>query len=759
MKGKLKIFNKLDLRNIKRSSIEICHIIKKELKSQFTNPSAYIVIAVFLVILEFLFFTSLLNIRLVTVRPLLDNIPWLFIFLIPAITMATFAQEKKEGTIEFYLTQPITELQLLIGKFISNFLFITIAVLLTLPAVISVASFGSIDWGQITGQYIAILFLAFSLTALGTYVSTLVQNQISSFLLAVLGSFFLVIIGFELVTQSVPLGIAEVLGKISLFSHYGTMSRGVIDIRDAIYFLSLGAIFLTASYLPLIKGKFAKKDKIYSTMTAGVILLIAMSISIAILGEQIPGRIDLTQSKIYSLSDTTKEIIGNSPDLINITLYASSQLPPQYQPAYRDVRDMLSDYQTFGKGNVQVSYKYPDKSEEIETEAMSMGVTPVQFNLRTNEEYQVKKGYLGIVISYLDKTEVISFVEDTSSFEYQLTSLISKLTKEKRNTIVFLDNAVGNKLSESYQFLSQELGKQFEVTTVTLDEENNALPEKTSVLVLPGVNEELTDSAKKTIKEFLNNGGSVYALIDTLNIDPQMLSVTENENSLKELFEEYGITVTTEMLFDLKYNEIVSIGSGRQQFLINYPFWVKVFPKGETSITAGIDTVGLRWTSSILVKEELPENMQAQQLLISSDYSGVQKSGAYNIDPSNQIEPNSEDLSSKTIAASVIIKIDEEKSARLIVVGDSDLLTDDSVQANQNNLLFGLNSIEWLAQEISLSEIRQKDRSLSPLVFESDWGEPTLKYGNILGALFGVSIVGAIVMIRRRRKSKLEYEN
>ena len=108
----MKIMSNMD--NTKLFLKEIYVIIKKELTSFFTSPTAYIVMAVFLAILEFLYFTTLLNIKLVYITPLLDNIPWLFLFLIPAITMSSISQESKEGTIEFYLTQPISEIQLLL---------------------------------------------------------------------------------------------------------------------------------------------------------------------------------------------------------------------------------------------------------------------------------------------------------------------------------------------------------------------------------------------------------------------------------------------------------------------------------------------------------------------------------------------------------------------------------------------------------------------------------------------------------------------
>ncbi len=750
--------DKFNMEKIKTSAKEILLIVKKELKSNFTSPTAYIVMAVFLAILEFLYFASLMNIKMVYITPLLDNIPWLFLFLIPAITMASIAQETKEGTIEFYLTQPISEVQLLIGKFLSNYVFVIIATLLTLPAVISVASFGEVDWGQITAQYLGVFSLAFVLTAIGTFMSAIVKNQISAFLLSVLTSFALTIMGLGIVTQSLPVSIAKIFERIGIFSHYQALSGGALDLRDLIYFAAIGAVFLIASYVPLVKNKYHKKEPIYNSLKAIIVLLGALALSIAFLGEQIPGRIDLTQNKLYTLSDTTKNILAESNDVINITVYTSRQLPSQWQPQSRDIEEMLRDYDTYGKDKVIVTYKYTD-DEEIETEAMTNGVQPVQFNTQSADEVSVQKGYLGIVISYLDQKEVMSFVESTEDLEYQLTKRINKLTTTVKPTVVFWDGKSAHSIYEDYTLFKQVLGDQFAVTSFTYSEEATTLPEGTTTLILTGPNEEFTQEEKDLIVNFMNNGGSVLALVDPVSVDFQTLTPTVNEFSLSEIFANYGLEPQNELLYDRKYNEIVSVGGGTTgSYLAQYPFWIKVQASEDSTITEGLGMMSLRWASPINVIESQNENETITPLIFSSQYSATQSADAFDIMLDAELNPTNDQVYSRNVAVAYQKTFEENDAIRIILVTDSDLLSDDTLQNSQAAASFGLNSVEWLTQSSSLNEIRQKNRDLTPLVFEETWQASALQYGNIVGVVAGLAIVGTFVIVRRSKKSKRRFE-
>ena len=224
-------------------------ILKKEINSFFASPIGYLVITIFLVLngLFLWVFKGEFNI--------LDNgfadlssffllAPWILIFLIPAVTMRSFSDEKKQGTLELLLTKPISTLQLVLGKYLGAFILILIALIPTILYVYTVYQLGNptgnLDFGSTLGSYFGLLFLVAAYTAIGVFASTLSDNQIVAFIVAVFLCLFFYI-GFEGIADVVSNNMIENLG---MNAHFKSMSRGVLDTRDIIYFLSVTTLFI-----------------------------------------------------------------------------------------------------------------------------------------------------------------------------------------------------------------------------------------------------------------------------------------------------------------------------------------------------------------------------------------------------------------------------------------------------------------------------------------------------------------------------------
>ena len=194
------------------------------------------------------------------IDPLFIVAPWVFLFLIPAVTMKMFAEEQKSGTIEILLTQPLTDLQIVLAKYFSAVLLVIIALVPTLVYYITVYMLanpaGNIDTAGIIGSYIGLVFLCSGFASIGVFASALSNNQIVSFILAVILSFFFYS-GFEflgsIITQPT---ISNLLAQLGISSNYGSMSRGVIDSRDVIYFISLTLFFVFFTRFILEKRKW-----------------------------------------------------------------------------------------------------------------------------------------------------------------------------------------------------------------------------------------------------------------------------------------------------------------------------------------------------------------------------------------------------------------------------------------------------------------------------------------------------------------------
>jgi ABC-2 type transport system permease protein len=225
-------------------------ILKKEFNSFFASPIAYLVIGVFLLINGLFLWVfkddfNILNAGFADLNSFFFLAPWVFLFLIPAITMKSFADEYSNGTIELLKTKPISDWKIVFGKFWASLLLVFIALIPTLTYAYTIYQLanpaGDIDFGSIIGSYIGLLFLAATYTSIGLFTSTLSKNQIVAFILGVMITFFL-FYGFDAI--SISLGNELIIKKMGINEHFKSISRGVIDSRDIIYFLSVTVFFL-----------------------------------------------------------------------------------------------------------------------------------------------------------------------------------------------------------------------------------------------------------------------------------------------------------------------------------------------------------------------------------------------------------------------------------------------------------------------------------------------------------------------------------
>lgn len=240
-------------------------LFKKELSSFLNSIIGYIVIIVFLVINSLFLWVfrtgaNILESGHASIDGLFMIAPYVFLFLIPAITMRSFAEEKRTGTIELLLTKPISDLQIIFSKFFAGLVLVIIALLPTLIYFFSVYQLGyppgNIDTGGMWGSYIGLLFLGAGFVSIGIFASSITDNQIVSFILSLFLSAF-VLIGFEFIHSLALFGKTDLfIYSLGISAHYSSMSRGVIDTRDIIYFLSLIAIFVVLTKITLESRKW-----------------------------------------------------------------------------------------------------------------------------------------------------------------------------------------------------------------------------------------------------------------------------------------------------------------------------------------------------------------------------------------------------------------------------------------------------------------------------------------------------------------------
>src|SRR6266511_2821907 len=441
----------------------ILTIARREIRALFDQPTAYILLVVFTAVNGFLFFRQVELYGVASLRPMLDLLPWLMLFFVPAVTMRALAEDARSGTLEVVLAQPITEVELLCGKYAGQVLFLVSALALTLP--LGLALGARLAVGVLVAQYVGATLLIAGLAGVGVWASSVTRNQITAFILAVAVMFVLILVGLDPLLVGLPPRLGAVAASLGVLSHFSGIARGVIDLRDAVYFVTLGGLFLLLAYFALMRRKLTARGEPLKRLRLGTALLVAALVVVNLFGRHIAGRLDLTPGRAFTLSQATRQMLRTLPDLVTIKLFASSALPPEVAFLKRDVDDMLRDYRAAGRGKVKVVAQDPAADSTALKEARTLGIPPVQFNVLGQAELQVKEGYLGIAVRYADGVKTIPFVQQTNDLEYRLTSNIRALTHAAKPAVAFgeITDQAALRGRRSFQALREQLGRNYDV--------------------------------------------------------------------------------------------------------------------------------------------------------------------------------------------------------------------------------------------------------------------------------------------------------
>ena len=745
-------------------------IARKEWKGYVDHATAYILLVIFLVLNFFFYFRAAFVMREASLRPMFDLLPWMLLFFVPAVTMRALAEERRGRTLELLLAQPVDEVQLLLGKFLGTFGFVAFALACTLPVGLTLHLVADPDTGMMIGQYAGGLFVAAFFTAIGLWSSSLTRNQITAFVVAVFVGFAFVVLGLDLVLFAVPAWAGEFVGRLALLPHVQGLSRGVIDLRDLLYFVTAAGTFLFLAYWALVRDRANRRSPLYRNLQVATGLVPALAIAANLAGGFVAWRWDLTEDRVYTLSPATKRILRELDDIVTLKLFASDELPPQAALVRRDVRDLLSDYRRASNGNVKVAVRRPDRDDAARQEAQTLGVPPVQFNVLRQDQFQVTQGYLGIAVQYAGDHEVIPFVRDLSDLEYKLTSYIRGLTARDTPQVGFLFGHGEKSPFRDYATWREEMQGRYVVTEVNLPADSATLREL-EVLVVPGPTQEIPDSVRALLESYLAAGGRALVFVDRVNVNPQFLQGMVNPFSFADFVERYGVRVAPALVYDLRSNETVTFGGGFVRVMLPYPFWVRARPT-DAAITRELTSAVFPWPSPLEPADTA--RFEFTPLWTTTSFA-VREGAPFNLDPRRPFRPASpDDLSSFVLAAAARPKpaagaADGEGGSdggaggaqarrwRIVVVGDSDFLIDPFVRNAPENLAFAMNAVDWLAEDEALIAIRSKSAGPRPLVFASDAQRNAAKFGNLVGVPLLVVGYGAWRMWERKGLQQLTY--
>ncbi|MFA7619288.1 MAG: Gldg family protein [Thiohalomonadaceae bacterium] len=393
----------------------IAQVARKEFRGFFATPAAWLFLGTFLAVTLFVFFwvETFFARNIADARPLFQWLPLLLIFLVAALTMRAWSEERRSGTLESLLTAPVRPVQLVLGKFAAALGLVAVALVLTLPLPVTVSLLGPLDWGPVIGGYVATLFLAAAYVAIGLTMSGRTDNPIVALILTALvcGLFYLV--GAEKITGLFGHQVGGVLALLGTGARFESITRGVLDLRDLYYYLSIVGVFLTLNLFSLERLRWAgnpvsRHHRLWGlAATLAALNFVAANLWLAPVNW---ARADITEDHQYSLSEATEQQLASLREPLLIRGYFSEKTHPLLAPLVPRLKDLLEEYAVAADGRARVEFIDPTRDRDAEEEAASRyGIRPVPFQTADRYQAAVVNSYFDVVVAYGDQYETLGF--------------------------------------------------------------------------------------------------------------------------------------------------------------------------------------------------------------------------------------------------------------------------------------------------------------------------------------------------------------
>ena len=801
-------------------------LFKKEIKSFLGSLTGYLVIVVFLLVtgLFLWVFPGAYNIPdngYATMEGLFSLAPWLYMFLIPAITMRFLADEKRSGTLEILLTRPESDFKLVLAKFFAGLLLVVFSLLPTLLYFLSVYLLGnpvgSIDIGATWGSFIGLFFLAAIYDAIGIFASSLTDNQIVSFILAMAIS-FVFYLGFDFIGTSVNSYIVErLLLWLSINNHYMSVSRGIVDMRDMIYFLGMALFFLFITSLFLREGKWKQKKWKYKTIGFIFVLLAVFAISSNFLF-----RFDLTSDKRYSLSNVSKEMVAGFNNPVEIEFYLAGELEPGLRKLHQEVIEKIAVLNAYSAKPIRVKFIDPynivnaEKRELFIEELIQKGIRPTSFRQKTEQGVSTKLIFPGALIRYSGKEIAVNFLKynpdfshetnfnhSAESVEFELVNAFQKLMRNKKSTVAFLEGHGELNKYETSDF-ANSLSGDFEVVRISSGVLQNN-PEEVQILIIANPIETFSEKEKFLIDQYIMKGGKVFWLIDPVQVSLDSLSngfqtysFIRDLNLGDQLFR-YGIRLNYDLLQDVECAmiQVNTALPGNQPNFTTHPWYYSplLVPNDNHPASRNLNRVLAEFTSSLdTVKGN--SNLIKHVILSTSPYARQVKAPS-SVSLQNINNPPARELFAQSyIPVGVLVEgsfesvfknrlvenygfatssvLSKSKPTKMVVIADGNLIANKVNYSTQppriqelgydrvsgqtfGNKEFLLNAIYYLNDDLGIMQLRKrtlKMRLLDKVRLREE--RVFWQWLNIIAPLFLVALFGVFYnLVRRQRFARL----
>ena len=533
-------------------------VFKREFKSYFDSPVAYVFLTAFLVLAGFLTFVvaAFYERRQADLSYFFFWHPWVYLLLVPAATMGLWADERRNGTAELLLTLPVTAWEALVGKFFAAWAFMGAALALTFPVAATAGYLGSPDWGAVVCGYIGSFLLAGASAAIGLFASTLSRSSVVGFVTSLGMVFALLIVGFDpvvgaLASWGVPTAITDGIASLSLLTHFESLRRGVVDLADVGYYAGAIVFFIAAAKTVTDGRRGASKG------LAGLVAIAAIAIAADAIVARMVLRADLTAENLYTLSPGSKAVLGKLDKDVSVKYYFSSsaaEMPMELKTYSQEVSNLLKEYVRAAGGRLVLEEYDPKPDSDAEEWAQRYGVEPQTVNPFGSPVY------FGVVAVCGDAVETLGALSPRmqSTLEYDLTRLVTRVAWPERPVVgvmTSLDGVLAGQQNPMMMMQRQapqgwavftELAKDYDVRSVPTDAEAIEDDVKTLVLLHAA---DLSDKTLWAIDQFVLRGGRLIACTDPMSLKQLMSQQNrqmpgmggDSPSTLGKLFDAWGV--------------------------------------------------------------------------------------------------------------------------------------------------------------------------------------------------------------------------